>query len=66
MTFKRYMKAGAMLAVAALGLTACGGDTAMTPSPEAPADTTTAPAPVDETTPAEETTPADEPAGEAV
>lgn len=66
MTFKRYMKAGAMLAVAALGLTACGGDTATTPSPEAPADTTTAPAPVDETTPAEETTPADEPAGEAV
>lgn len=69
MTFKRYMKAGAMLAVAALGLTACGGDadTATTPTADAPAETTTAPAPADETTaPVEETTPADEPADDAV
>ncbi|MCG6567152.1 ABC transporter substrate-binding protein [Tessaracoccus sp. ZS01] len=57
MTFKRYMKAGAVLAVAALGLSACGTGTTEPAAEESPAASTA---------PAEESTPAEEPAGEPV
>lgn len=56
---KRFLKAGALLSAAALGLTACGGD-----------DPATTPAPTNDTvaatTPATETTEATEPAGDPV
>lgn len=55
MTFKRYLKAGAVLAVAAFGLSACGGGAEPTIT-DAPTETTSGA--LGEETPAQETTPA--------